>query len=217
MAVKDTLVKRVKDNLVYHVVDSTAIWAETTPLYAAFEIWVAGLPEDVSQNARIISVGVMYCGLGFMYGKGRDIWRRVFRINQKTKERTQQLHDLAYTGVYSLILSPPIYLASGANSLKEIVAGTALAVVLGAANGPILGYAVDLLRDLTGLRECRRPSYPNTLKNHGKGIKKGIASLLVAGTIGLTALVYALSSNKETANYQQPFIQEFVKFEDYSN
>jgi hypothetical protein len=216
MAAKNTLVERVKDNLVYHAVDSTALLAETTPIYAAFEIWVAGIPEDVSQNARLISVGVMYCGLGFMYGKGRDLWRNVFRINSKTKERTQLIHDLAYTGIYSLILAPPIYIASGASSLKEIIAGTALAVVLGASNGPILGYAVDLLRDLTGLEDCGRPSYPRIIKRQGKMIKKGIAALLLAGAIGLTALVYALTPDKETANYQQPFIQEIVKSEDNS-
>jgi len=207
-----SIVRKVKDNLTYHLVDSTALLAESTPIFAAFETGLAGMSDEISMNARLFATGLTYLGgMGIAYSKGRDFYRKNFKITDKTRERVQSLNDAAYTGLFNLAVAPAIYLASGARDPKEIAIGTASAIALGLVNGAPMGYAVDVFRDLTGLKDCERPSYPNLLKRQSSKTKKGLVALLVAGAIAATAGIYALNPNKsEAPNYQQPTAIEQV-------
>jgi len=208
---KRNIVRRVKDSLTYHLVDSTALLAESTPIFAAFETGIAGMSDDISINARLIAAGLAYAGVGTALAKGRDLWRKVFKVSDTTKERVQMLHDTAYLAAFNLVAAPTIYYASGSRDLEEITIGTSLGIAFGSANGSPLGYAIDTFRDLTGLKECERPSYPNLLKRQSSKTKKGLVALLVAGAIAATAGIYALNPNKsEAPNYQQPTAIEQV-------
>ena len=201
---KRNIVRRVKDSLSYHLVDSTALLAESTPIFAAFETGIAGMSDDISINARLIAAGLAYAGVGTALAKGRDLWRKVFKVSDTTKERVQMLHDTAYLAAFNLVTAPAIYYASGSRDLEEITIGTSLGIAFGSANGSPLGYAIDTFRDLTGLKECERPSYPNLLKRQSSKIKKLIATGLVAGTLGVTAGIYGLTHDEEPTSYNSP-------------
>ncbi len=200
MGKKEKIKDWIKNNSKLYFADSTALLAESTPILAAFETGLAGMSDEISMNARLLGAGLTYFGLGYSYTKGRDLSKKLFKIKDATKEKMQILHDSLYTGAFSLGVSPLIYLASGARDFKEIAIGTASAVALGLVNGAPVAYSVDLFRDLTGLKNCERPSYPNLLKNLKSKTKKGLAALVLAGSLGLTAGVYSLTSNEET-NY----------------
>lgn len=196
------ILDKLGEALKYHFVDSSAIVVESFPMAASFETFVAGMSSEVSMNSRLVSAALAYSGVGYIYGKGRDISRKLFKINEKSSERSQQIHDAAYTGVFNLVLSPPIYLAAGARDIQEIVVGTACAIGLGTVNGIPMGYAVDLFRDLTGIKKCERPSYPNSLKNMGKNMKRSLVVGITAASIGLVGLVYQLNQDKENHTTQ---------------
>ena len=97
-----------------------------------------------------------------------------------------------------------MYYISGSRDIKEIVIGTACAVGLGAANGIPMGYTVDAVRDLTGLKECNRPSYPQLLRNQTSKMKKGLFALLVAGSIALTAGIYSATPDQKAVSHPAP-------------
>ena len=204
--------KKAKENLVYHLIDSTGLLFESTPAYAAMETsrWV-GMPDDISMNARLIAAGLTYVGgMGIAYSKGRDFYRKTFGITAKAKEIVQAPNDAVYNGLFNLVGGPFIYLIAGSRNLNEIAMGTALGIVLGIVNGFPLGYSADVFRDLAGLKECERPLYPKFLKRQNSKIKKGLAALLVASSIALTAGIYALTPDKQTINYQQQTIQQVI-------
>lgn len=157
--------KKTVTNLKSHVIDSTAMLAESTPIFAAFETGFAGMSDETSMNARLFAVGLTYLGgMGIAYSKGRDFYRKAVHITDKTKERIQSLNDATYTALFNLVVSPAIYYISGSRDVKEIAMGTFGAMILGMVNGAPMGYAVDTFRDLAGLKKCERPSYPNILK-----------------------------------------------------
>lgn len=197
-----------------HLIDSTALLAESTPVFAAFETGLFGAAEhigldrvsdEVSLNARLIAAGITYFGgMGYAYARGRDLSRRLFKVTETSRERVQGFHDAIYLGIFNLAVAPLIYVASGARDIKEIAFGTTVAIGLGLTNGAPLGFAVDMGRDLMGLKECNRSLYPQLLKRRSSKIKKGLAALLTAGAIALTAGVYKMTPNNNNHSYQQP-------------
>ena len=144
---KRSVIRKVRDGLEYHLIDSTALLAESTPIFAAFETGIAGMADDVSINARLIAMGLAYGGVGTALAKGRDLWRGKFKVSNITRERVQMLHDTAYLAAFNLFASPAIYYASGSRDLKEIAIGTACSIAFGSANGGPLGYSIDTFRD----------------------------------------------------------------------
>jgi len=204
---------KLKDKLKYHLVDSTSILVESTPIFAAYEILLVGMSDDISLNARIIAGGLSYMGMGTALAKGRDLWRKKFGINDETREKIQTVHDTLYLGAFNLFAGPLLYFASGSRDLKEIAAATGLAILIGGANGAPVGYAIDIGRDLTGLRNCERPSYPESLKRMSSKTKMGLAALLTAGTIALTAGIYAATPEQQENQINAPSIEQVVETE----
>tara|TARA_Y100000034_G_C6854037_1_gene387816 strand:+ start:160 stop:819 length:660 start_codon:yes stop_codon:yes gene_type:complete len=190
--------KKAKDGITQHLVDSTGMSAEFSPIFAAFETGIVGMSDDISINARLIATGLVYGGMGSILSKGRDGWRKMFNVSDSTKERVQAFHDTAYLAAFNVVASPLLYYASGSRDLEEIAFGTACSIGIGSANGTPLGYAIDTFRDLTGIKECERPSYPNFIKRQSSKVKKTIAAGLVAASIGLTVGVYGLTDDTPT-------------------
>lgn len=191
MTIKEKVVglaKKAKTVLTYHFIDSTAMLAETTPAFAAYEVFGAGMSREVSMNTRLIIAGLTLGGLGGLYGKGRDISRRVFHIDKETRESVQHLHDALYTSVFNVVISPPLYLAAGERDIKKIAIGTIGSIVLGLANGGPLGYTIDAFRDLTGLESSKR--LPKLISEQSPTIKKSLAAILVAASLATTGLIY---------------------------
>lgn len=186
---KNAFGERIKETVLRSLVDGTAINAELTPLYAAFETSIAGMSYETSRNARLVGAAMGYAGIGFVYGKMRDAWRNRFGIDDKTKESVQKIHDAACTAIFSAVISPPLYLAAGSRDWKEIALGTACSAGVSLINGIPLGYTVDLFRDLTCFKKSER--IPELLRNQNSKTKKGLAALLVAGSLALTSAIYS--------------------------
>ncbi len=215
--------KQITKGLRNHIVDTTALLTASNPIYSTFETCVAGMSDGVSMNARLIASGISYLGMGFIFVKGRDVSRKAFKINDKTKETIQQTHDIIYTVGMNLIFAPPIYFASGEIDIKKIVIGTGTAMAFSAVTGGPMGYAVDAFRDLTGIKESER--VPKLIRKQKPLIKKGLAALLVGTSIAAMAGIYSLTSDRnETSNYEQPTgieqvmgepVERMLKEEDY--
>lgn len=214
--------KRMINHLKYHLVDSTALLAESTPVFAAFEVGIAGMSDATSMNARMLAAGIAYAGVGYLFGKGRDLSRKLLKITDQTKERIQQICDIGYTVSFNIAVSPPMYaisqtLAGEDIDFGKIAIGTAAAVAFGAINGVPLGYTVDVFRDLSGIKECNRPSYPKFFKGQGKRIKRGILAGLIGASIGISGMIYSLTLNAEpqTTYRDRSTIEQKVEVSDY--
>lgn len=182
--------EKTKDLLKYHLSDTTAINNFAVPVCAAMETIIGGVSDNVSLKARLGAVGLGYLGLAFALSKGRDLSRKLFKINEKSKEKIQLMHDSLYLIGFNAIVNPALYYLSGSRNLKEIIMGTlSLSVFSAFAGGPI-GYSIDIFRDLTGLEFCERKSYPDLIKRQNSKTKKGLVALLTAGSIAATAGVY---------------------------
>src|SRR5256885_6184315 len=116
---KSRALEKLKKGIQFHLVDATALLAESTPVLAAFETGIAGMSVKVSLNARMLAAGLTYFGgTGYIYAKGRDTSRKLFRISHDTKEKMQHFHDAAYLGAFNLVIAPMLYIASGARNTR---------------------------------------------------------------------------------------------------
>ena len=179
--------KSIYQGIKEHLVNATALVIESTPPLAFLETFISGMSAEVSERARVIGSGLAYLGIGFLYEKGRKFSQKIFGVKKQTRESLQAIHDSLYTAGFSLAIVPPLYLVSGVTDLKELVLGTTTATLFGLVNGLPQGYSFDLLRDLTDIEKCERPSYPDFIKRLPKRIKYGLATLLVGTSIALTA------------------------------
>lgn len=182
-----------------HLVDSTSMLAEASPLFALLELGI-GLSPDSSRNARILASVLTYGGLGWAYARGRDVSQRLFRISDATSERVRITHDVLYTASFNLTLSPPMYVASQLFAgeeidLSRVVVASLSAVVFGGMNGPMIGYAVDAGRDLVGIEVSRRPSYLSLVTTQNSRVKKCLFAGMIGASIGLMAVAYSCASH----------------------
>jgi len=199
---KEKIKDWVKNNSKLHLIDSTAILTIGTPISAAMEVGLAGMSDEVSMNARLIAVGLYYGGLGSIVSRGRDLWRKGFKITDTAKERIQFIHDAAYLTAFNSVFNPVFYYASGSRDLKEIAIATVAAAGLSLSLGGVAGYAIDGFRDLTGLKESQR--VPKSIREKDSKTKKSLAALAVAGSLALTAGIYGLTPNEtEDTNINQ--------------
>src|SRR3990172_5942422 len=176
--------QKVKDGLKTHFVDSTAMLAVSNPIFAGLETMILGMSDDLSINARFLATGLFYAGEGFLVSKGRDIYRKMVKVNENTKESLQQLHDAIYVGSFCLAITPAFYYIAGSRDLTEIIGGTVLSTLFGLTSGGPIGYTIDAYRDLTGIKES--PRIPLSIKNKSSKFKLGLATAITAATITLT-------------------------------
>jgi len=207
---------KIKKGLKYHLVDSTAMIVESHPVFAAIEVGIAGMSDAMSINARLLGTAIAFGGVGYIFGKGRDLSKKLFKITNKTKEIVQHVHDVGYAIAFNLALTPPMYtisqLIAGEDlDFNKIAIGAVSASIFGGLNGSPMGYTMDVFRDLTGLKECNRISYPNVMKKQSLKAKKSLAALLVASSIALTAGVYGLTPDKKTDTNQEP-VKEMIAY-----
>ncbi len=190
-------IKELSDKLIkygkYHLVDTTALLASSSPFYSLLETTAYGMTNETSTNARLNVAWMSYAGIGLLFAKGRDLSRKIFQITN-AKESIQKTHDALYASTFNLALCPILYVISGAGDWKEIVLGTIGGVAMAIPTGIIGGYSIDTARDLTGLQESQR--VPRFLKNKSPKLKKAIAAGLVVSSLGLMGLIYSLTPNK---------------------
>ncbi len=156
-----------------HLVDSTAIMLITNPILAILEITICGMSNEVSIHSRIVATLMTYLGMGFIISKGRDFSRKLFRLTCNTKGLIQGLHDSFYLATINLILPPIVYFIAGSRDLGEIVSGTITTIIIGLISGAIIGYSIDIFRDLTNIKKSERKSYLNLIGQQDPTTKNG--------------------------------------------
>jgi hypothetical protein len=154
------------------------------------------MSNDVSINSRIYISGLTYAGLGFVISKLRDYSKKKINITKETKERTQQIHDSLFMTAINLPLALSLYTIAGETDIKKLAIGTATGMVLGSVMGPVAGYGIDVTRDLLGIDECKRSSYPKRIKELSSKMKKGLCLASIVTSIGVMAIVYNYSTNE---------------------
>jgi hypothetical protein len=189
-----TLEKTVEE-IKFHLSAATAMVSETSPIFAVYETGIAGMSYETSLHARLLAVGMIYGGFGFVYEKGRTLFRKMLKVKDDASEKIQGRVDSLYGLSFNILIGPPIYYICGAKNFKEIAIGTACSAIIGAVNGFPLGWTIDAYQDLTGLKECERKSYPDLIKKQKPEIKKTIAVGLTAASIGITGLIYYAKTN----------------------
>ena len=173
-----------------HLSDSTAIATMANPIYACLETMVVGMTDEVSMNSRLINTGTVYAGLGSLT-KLRDYSKRRFNITKKSKEQVKGIHDIIFAGIFIVGIKPVVYLASGETDWKKIAIATGFGVLTGIVAAYPTGLFVDAYRDLTGVEESGR--LPKVIERQSQKVKKTLAALLAASSVGAVWLVYALN------------------------
>ena len=174
-----------------HVTDSSALFAVSTPVGAFFENVLTGMSDETSIKSRLIVGGLYLGGLGGILGHLRDRSRERFNITEQTKERYQQIHDMAYIAATAFVLNPLIYIGAGTRNVKEIAVATLLATGFSFFSGGVMGYAVDLFRDLTNYQSSLR--VPEKVRNASPTLKKCLVGGILVASVGLASLVYSLT------------------------
>lgn len=177
-----------------HLIESTAMLAATNPIFATLENVVWGMPDETSLNARLFAAGITYAGLGSVFSKGRDLSQKLFKI-EDSKEVTQFLHDTSYIMALSAVLAPIIYTAAGA-SPEEVLKGTSTAIAVSPLTGYVAGYALDGIRDLTGIKKSTR--IPKKITGLPSKVKKCLAGLLIAGLVTTHYGIYKATPDETT-------------------
>lgn len=187
--------KNLLTDLRNHLVDATAILAQSTPVYGLVET-LTGMPNDISLNSRFVAAGTFYAGMGKVWTKGRELSAKLFKIGKESSEKAIALHDAGYSLAFNSLFCPAMYLIAGSRDVKEIAFATGASALIGLVNGAPQGYAVDVFRDLTGIQKCDRTTYPEFIRRQNSTVKKGILAGAVAASIGLMGLIYAATPDE---------------------
>jgi hypothetical protein len=186
------------------VTDVTGIMCEANVIFGAYDKLGCGVDKLACWGNRAFGTGLAYAGVAYLNSKIVDFSDKVFGIDRSKKG--SKLRDVAicaqdafYAGVITALCSYGIYnfsnhfLASNPKSPSEIFGMSIGAGLLGLANGVPAFYARDIFRDLVGKKECSRNLYPQFIKKQSSKVKKRLAGLMVAGSIGITAGIIELT------------------------
>lgn len=183
-----TFVETIKDRLKKHAVASTAIVSLCNLIFAVVETVGCGMGIGESGEAKIKGSALCFAGMGFLYDLFRDVSLKTFNIDKEDKKKIK-LHDRLYSIAYSAVTSPPIYYGFFEIRDPEKIAYATLASCgIALFSGHPMGYAIDGMRDLTGMEESKR--LPRAIRELSPGRKKGLAAILVASSITATCLTF---------------------------
>ena len=102
----DKTKKWIKYNSKQHIVDSTALIVVASPIASVMEVFTTTMTNDISIRARFFAAGLVYAGIGSLLARGRDGWRKLFKVTQKSKEKVQYVCDAVYGAVFNLGFQP---------------------------------------------------------------------------------------------------------------
>ncbi len=172
-------------------IETTGLLLGSTPILAAVEVFGSGMDVAISLESRLKAAGLGYFGLGWAYGKGRNISKKFFKVGDEYESSKWKytLHDGTYNVLFNAALLTPIYLSSGADiwqTTKAIAIGSGLRFFTGIVNG----YCMDVMKDLGGVEETSR--LPKKIRDLEGKVKKALAVGLIATSIAATAGVYKI-------------------------
>jgi hypothetical protein len=233
---------KVKNALYKNLSDSTALLIVASPIQAAVDtfgleylgrateklgmdfIQLSAMSDENSINAKIGVATLTYCGIGWAYGTSRDISRKIFKINQESKEKIQWLHDWIYTAAFSSTVLGTAYALAGESDTTKIATALVISAATQTVRGPLIGYSTDCFRDMLKIKECKRTTYPDLVKQSTSKTKKLIAAGTVAASLGIMSLIYAATPNswsnptpEETQSQIEPENQTNIKYSGLEN
>jgi hypothetical protein len=201
-----------KENIKDHLINSTGMLVASNPLYMGIESGVSGLSKEICLNSRVLAAATVYCGIGQLYKKGRDGWRKTFNVTADSKEFVQDLHDRGYGLAFNAAFAPSFYFVAGSRNIKEIALASVVAGITGLFTGPVNGYGIDMARDLVGKEECKRKFYPDLIKKQNLKIKKAVAAGAIVGSLALCGAIYSLiPEDRSEENLNVQGIEQVVK------
>ncbi|MBI4141699.1 hypothetical protein HY484_02125 [Candidatus Woesearchaeota archaeon] len=190
-----------KQEVLEHLVDSTAIATVTTPVLMTLETIACGMPAELSLNSRILGAVFGYAGLSYAFKKGRDIWRKHFNITETNAEKEQGFTDTAYATTYNLIFGAPFYLLAGARDTEQIIYATLLSTGAFLIGGWPIGYLMSLYGELTGVRPSERIS--PRIRELPPSLKKTLFVAITAASMVLSVGIYhAVTQYQQTQQTQ---------------
>ena len=172
-----------------YVASCTAIATFTTPVFAGLETKLMGLNIDHSIKARIYGAAGVFLGVGILYDKGRNFYRKYTGINERNSEKEKQFCDTKYSFLFNLVAGPFFYYFTGCEDPKKIAIGTVISVALGVTTGGITGYIMDGYKELSGVKKPER--LPNIISNLNAREKVLLATLITVGSFGVTNYIYS--------------------------
>ena len=175
-------------NLTKYLAENTAIISFVTPVFAGLETMLIGMNNDDSIRARAISTAAVYCGLGTLYSRGRDKFRKKFNVNSDDSETRIQLYDIFYGFVFNIFAAPTFYYLAGCRDLKEIFMGAATGIAIGITTAGATGYSIEAYRALTGVETSKR--LPNFVSKLSAREKVFLATLLTTISLASTCEIY---------------------------
>jgi hypothetical protein len=181
--------EKVKNKLIKHVVDTTALNTTANPLLGALEVTLFQMTDDNSLDARLFATKMGYLGMGSVFSWGRDISRNYFNVVDESSEKTKKPHDAGYAIAFNSVFAPAMYWGEPDTAKFAVGVGTVMA--LSSFLGMVGGYSIDVFRDLTGLWESQR--VPDLIRHQKPNAKKGLAGFLAAASVALVAGIYGMT------------------------
>jgi hypothetical protein len=127
-----------------HLKTSIAVSAVNIPALSVLETRTAGVPDMASLDARLFGAGLLFGGVGYFFGKLREISSNTTNMTKGIKKR---IHDSIFTaGVYAS-LTPPVYTFLGINNREQIIDVTISIGSYGLFAGILTGYMIDLFNN----------------------------------------------------------------------
>lgn len=133
-----------------HLLDSLALSTTITLIYSSIELFLLGLSALVSARARVLVVVAVFCGLGSLVARGRDVSLRFIGLTASSRESSRLTHDIVFNALANALIAPVFYVLAGAN-LGDTARATLTSVAVSAASGPVNGLMIDLYRHWAGI------------------------------------------------------------------
>ena len=204
----------IRKELKKHLVDSTAILAVSHPVVTGLQTLLAGVSNATSIGNRLLTTALTYGGLGRAYSYGRDKSKKWLKINENSPEWAHAAHGMIYNSLFNAVITPPLLivpeLISSSNpDWGAIGYATALQVGYGAISGAPIEYSIETARHLTGIEESKRIT--KLIGKKSIGLRKGLAALVLAGSLATTAGIYAINRNNQENKIETHSKEQEVK------
>ena len=192
----------LRNTLKNYIVDCLAIICETNVVFAFYEVFLNDLSVKTSLYFRFLGTLITISGVGYIFAKGRDklkevgkkFFEKYVKIKEKWKKFADVFYDIFYGALFNFTVTPLIFTLSYSIShkttpeLSKIITFSLGATILTTVNNPMLGYTIDVFRDLANIKECERSLY-----KHIKPKRKTLALfLLIASSFASLTAIYGI-------------------------
>lgn len=180
---------KIKEFFKKHLLDSTSIALTSTPIYAYAEYRFGGFSVCKSLKARLLTIFLLYIGLGFLIAGLRKLSQAFFLPQERNRPKyIHFIHDSLFNILVVMILTPIVYSIVG-ETLAHFIGIIPAIIVIPIFSGALYGLSIDVFRVLV-FDESNR-----TAKNFVKLTilqKRALAVCFMLSALIITFLVYRI-------------------------